>query len=79
MAHSGAAARHATTLGTATVVPSWMLQLAGSPSPNQIDVQYAAYAADDQPCCPSLPSVVLTYTFDSASMTVASSGTAPGH
>lgn len=66
-----------TYLGTDTAVPSSYLSLAGSPAPGQIDVRYVAYAAGDPLCCPTLPPVVITYTWNGSSVTP--NGTPPGH
>ncbi len=66
-----------TYLGTDTAVPSPQLALAGSPGPGQISVQYTHYAADDPLCCPSLPPVTITYTWDGEKLTP--NGTPPGH
>ena len=66
-----------TYLGTDTAVPSTQLQLAGSPATGQIDVRYGNYAPDDPLCCPSLPPVTITYTWDGT--TLVAGGTPPGH
>jgi len=66
-----------TYLGTDTADTSPSLSLAGSPGSGQIDVKYSAYAPSDPLCCPSLPPVTITYTWDGASVTA--SGTPPGH
>jgi hypothetical protein len=65
-----------TYLGTDTAVPSPQLQLVGSPGAGQIAVQYTNYAPDDPLCCPSLPPVTITYTWDGTRVTP--SGTPPG-
>ncbi|MGH2589113.1 MAG: LppP/LprE family lipoprotein [Dehalococcoidia bacterium] len=67
----------ATFLGEDTAVPSNGLSLAGSPAPSQINVQYANYAPSDPLCCPSLPPVTITYTWNGVRVTP--SGTPPGH
>jgi LppP/LprE lipoprotein len=66
-----------TFLGTDTSAPSPQLELTGSPGPSQVDVQYANYAPNDPLCCPSLPPVTITYTWDGASLTP--NGVPPGH
>jgi hypothetical protein len=66
-----------TYLGTDTGVPSPQLQLVGSPAAGQINVQYTNYAPNDPLCCPSLPPVTITYTWDGTRVTP--SGTPPGH
>ena len=66
-----------TYLGTDTAVPSPQLSLAGSPAPGQVEVKYVAYGPDDPLCCPTLPPVTITYTWDGTKLT--SSGTPPGH
>lgn len=66
-----------TYLGTDTAVPSPQLSLAGSPGPGQIDVKYTNYAANDPLCCPTLPPVTITYTWNGT--TVTPNGTPPGH
>jgi hypothetical protein len=66
-----------TYLGTDTAVPSPQLQLAGSPGPGQVDVQYTNYAPSDPLCCPSLPPVTITYTWNGSALVP--SGTPPGH
>ena len=66
-----------TYLGTDTAVPSPQLSLAGSPAPGQVEVKYVAYGPDDPLCCPTLPPVTITYTWDGTTLT--SSGTPPGH
>lgn len=67
----------ATYLGTDTALPSPQLSLAGSPGPGQVDVHYTTYALNDPLCCPSLPPVTITYTWDGERLTP--SGTPPGH
>jgi hypothetical protein len=66
-----------TYLGTDTAVPSPQLQLVGSPGAGQINVQYTNYGPNDPLCCPSLPPVTITYTWDGTSVTP--NGTPPGH
>lgn len=66
-----------TYLGTDTLVPSLGLNLAGSPAPGQVNVTYSNYAANDPLCCPTLPPVTLTYTWNGS--TVTPNGTPPGH
>jgi LppP/LprE lipoprotein len=66
-----------TYLGTDTAVPSSFLAFAGSPGPGQIAVSYTAYAPADPLCCPTLPPVTITYTWDGAAVTP--NGTPPGH
>jgi hypothetical protein len=66
-----------TYLGTDTLMPSPGLNLAGSPAPGQINVTYSNYAASDPLCCPSLPPVTLTYTWNGS--TVTPNGIPPGH
>lgn len=66
-----------TYLGTDTAVPSPQLQLTGSPGPGQVDVRYTAYAPSDPLCCPTLPPVTITYTWN-GSMLIPN-GTPPGH
>jgi|GEM_PF-2688108 len=66
-----------TYLGTDTAVPSPFLSLAGSPAPGQIEVKYVAYARNDPLCCPTLPPVIITYTWNGS--TVTPNGTPPGH
>jgi hypothetical protein len=67
----------ATYLGTDTAVPSKHLSLAGSPGPGQINVSYQNFAPTDPLCCPSLPPVTITYTWNGTSVTP--NGTPPGH
>lgn len=64
-------------LGTDTAVPSPQLQLTGSPGPGQVNVQYTAYAPNDPLCCPSLPPVTITYTWNGSALVP--NGTPPGH
>jgi hypothetical protein len=66
-----------TYLGTDTLMPSLGLNLAGSPAPGQINVTYSNFAANDPLCCPSLPPVTITYTWNGS--TVTPNGTPPGH
>jgi hypothetical protein len=66
-----------TYLGTDTLMPSLGLSLVGSPAPGQINVSYTNYAPNDPLCCPSLPPVTITYTWNGQSVTP--SGTPPGH
>jgi hypothetical protein len=66
-----------TYLGTDTLVPSPGLNLAGSSAPGEVNVTYSNYASNDPLCCPSLPPVTITYTWDGTSVTA--SGTPPGH
>jgi LppP/LprE lipoprotein len=66
-----------TFLGTDTADPSPQLELAGSPGPSQVNVQYTNYAPGDPLCCPSLPPVTITYTWDGVSLVP--NGTPPGH
>jgi LppP/LprE lipoprotein len=66
-----------TYLGTDTADTSPSLSLAGSPGSGLIDVKYSAYAPSDPLCCPSLPPVTITYTWDGTSVTASS--TPPGH
>jgi hypothetical protein len=66
-----------TYLGTDTLEPSRYVKLAGSPGPGQINVTYDNYAPNDPVCCPSLPPVTITYTWDGTSVTP--NGTPPGH
>ena len=66
-----------TYLGTDTAVPSPRLQLAGSPGPGQISVQYTSYAPGDPLCCPSLPPETVTYTWTGTALVP--DGTPPGH
>lgn len=66
-----------TYLGTDTLLPSPGLTLAGSPAPGQINVRYENYAANDPLCCPTLPPVTITYTWNGASVTP--NGVPPGH
>lgn len=66
-----------TFLGEDTLVPSSQLWLSGSPAPGQINVTYANYTPHDPLCCPSLPPVTITYTWNGS--TVTPNGTPPGH
>ena len=66
-----------TYLGTDTAVPSPQLSLTGSPAPGQVNVQYINYAPSDPLCCPSLPPVTITYTWNGTNVTP--NGTPPGH
>jgi hypothetical protein len=66
-----------TYLGTDTAVPSPQLQLAGNAGPGAIAVQYIAYGPNDPLCCPTLPPVTITYTWDGAELVP--NGTPPGH
>ncbi len=67
----------ASYLGTDTAVPSSFLALAGTPAAGQISVSYQNYAPGDPLCCPTLPPVTITYTWNGS--TVTPSGTPPGH
>jgi LppP/LprE lipoprotein len=66
-----------TFLGTDTADPSPQLSLAGSPGPGQVDVSYVDYTDGAPLCCPDLPPVTITYTWDGAELLP--SGTPPGH
>jgi hypothetical protein len=66
-----------TYLGTDTLMPSLALNLAGSPAAGQINVTYSNFATNDPLCCPSLPPVTITYTWNGS--TVTPNGTPPGH
>jgi hypothetical protein len=66
-----------TYLGTDTAAPSPQLQLAGSPGPGQVSVQYTNYAPGDPLCCPSQPPVTVTYTWTGTALVP--DGTPPGH
>ncbi len=66
-----------TYLGTDTASASSFLSLAGSPGPGQIAVSYIAYAPADPLCCPTLPPVTITYTWNGSLVTP--NGTPPGH
>jgi hypothetical protein len=64
-------------LGTDTASPSFGLQITGNAGPGAISVQYVAYGPNDPLCCPTLPPVVITYTWDGRSLLP--NGTPPGH
>jgi LppP/LprE lipoprotein len=66
-----------TFLGTDTAVSSPQLDLTGSPGPGQVDVTYVDYTDGAPLCCPDLPPVTITYTWDGAQLVA--SGTPPGH
>jgi hypothetical protein len=66
-----------TFIGTDTFDPSPGLQLVGSPGSGQVNVQYVAYAPSDPLCCPTLPPVTITYTWNGSKLTP--NATPPGH
>lgn len=66
-----------TYLGTDTSQPSPQLQLSGNVGPGAIAVQYVAYGPNDPLCCPTLPPVMITYTWNGDALLP--NGTPPGH
>jgi hypothetical protein len=66
-----------TYLGTDTGRPSPQLWLSGSPAPGEVNITYENYAPNDPLCCPSLPPLTITYTWNGT--TVTPNGTPPGH
>lgn len=66
-----------TYLGTDTFRPSAQILSVADRSTGQISVTYASYNEADPFCCPGLPPVTITYTWDGKRLT--SSGIPPGH
>ena len=64
-------------LGTDTLNPSQGITNIAAAGIGRLNITYANYAQGDPGCCPSLPPVTITYTWDGARLNP--SGTPPGH
>jgi hypothetical protein len=64
-------------LGTDTLKTSAGITEIAALGTGRFSATYANYAPNDPGCCPSLPPVTITYTWDGSRLTP--SGTPPGH
>jgi hypothetical protein len=64
-------------LGTDTLKPSTAIGSISPAGPGRIRVSYANYRPNDPLCCPGLPPVPITYTWDGGALHP--DGTPPGH